>query len=294
MRAVTGHYVNLISCGLYLGLILACWLFKLPSTFSLLHQVVLGLIIVGLFAFAFNLWRYLAIAKAPISSIQSAAQGYVELSGVASKQKTMQTPLHGLPCVWYRSWAYGRRDSQAPWRLVNYTQSDAVFQLTDKTGSCQVNPKGAEVIYMTKKTSEINNHRYVEQYLPANQTVYLIGYLDTRHHFSDEGEIRREVGELITSWKADPTRMLFRFDLDRNGEIDQEEWEKARAEARQEVEHRQMNLAHHGDFEIAKPSNGALYLISGKSPDMLRDSYRCWVITHVVVLFGLTIAVSLL
>lgn len=285
--------MNLLTSGIYLGLLTAGLFFDEQLTPDIVQQALFGLVLLALFAFTFNLWRYLAIAKAPVSSIAAAAQGYVELNGIASKEPPISTPLHGEPCVWFRSWTYAR-DHKNLWRLVDYTQSNQVFQLEDDSGVCTVNPNGAEVVHLLKRTSYQHNHRYVEEYLPANRPLYLIGHLDTRHHFTSEETIKKHMGHLISDWKANPTKMLFRFDLDRNGEIDQDEWEKARGQARAEVSLQQMNQAHTGDFEIAAPTNGQLYLLSGMSPDFLRSSYRCWVITHLAVLTGLLIAIRVL
>lgn len=288
----TSHYVNLITCGLYFGLLIAGLFFNAILTTLIVHKIIWALALLSLLAFAFNLWRYLAIATAPVSSIAAAAQGYVEFNGVASIMPPMLTPLHGLPCVWYQSWAYAK-DHKNLWRLVDYSQSDKIFQLTDDSGTCSINPSGAEVIHMLKKTSHKHNHRYVEAYLPTDKPIYVIGHLDTRHHFTSEETIKKHMGSLISDWKSNPTKMLFRFDLDRNGEIDQDEWEKARAQARSEVTLQHMNKAHIGNFEINAPTNGQLYLLSGMSPDFLRASYRYWVLTHLTVLASLLIAVRI-
>ena len=292
-KSWTSHYVNLFTCGIYLGLLLAGLFFDGNLTPTIIQQSLLGLMLLAVFTFSFNLWRYLSIAKAPVSTISAAAQGYIELNGIASKEPPISSPLHSEPCVWFRSWVYAR-DHKNLWRLVDYSQSDEVFQLEDDSGICTVNPHGAEVIHMLKKTSYQHNHRYVEEYLPANKPLYLIGHLDTRHHFSSEEKIKKHMGHLISDWKSNPTKMMFRFDLDRDGEIDQDEWEKARTQAREEVSRQQRNQAHTGDFEISAPTNGQLYLLSGMSPDFLRLSYRCWVITHLAVLAGLLITMRVL
>jgi hypothetical protein len=88
--------------------------------------------------------------------------------------------------------------------------------------------------------------------------------------------------------------MLNRFDLDRNGEIDQEEWEKARAQAREEVLSKALHKAHTGSFEISAPTNGQLYLLSGMSPDYLRQRHQHWVFVHLTVLTSMLIAIRML
>ena len=284
------HYVNLITCGAYFGLLLA-GLFLHMHALQWAPFIKLALVLAG-FAFVFNLWRYQAISLAPISSIAAAAQGYVELNGIASTNPPMLSPLHGVPCVWFRAWTYAQEGEEL-WRLLNYVQSDNKIQLNDGAGICSINPQGAEVIYKLKKTSEYNGHRYVEEYLAANKPLYLIGNLDMRHHFNDAKATYNAVRELLAGWKANPIKLLFRFDLDRNGKIDINEWEKARIEAQQEVERRQINEAHLGDFEISQPKNGKLYLLSGMSPQVLRASYRCWVLTHLAVLVGLALVAAI-
>ncbi len=244
------------------------------------------LIVIAVLAFAFNYWRYLAISKAPVSTIAAAAQGYVELNGIASIKKRMLSPLHNVECVWYRSWTYAK-GAENFWRLVDYQQSDETFQLTDSTGTCTVDPGGAEVIHMLKRTREHNYHRYVEEFLLAGFPLYLIGQLDTRHHFVGKKETKKQIGHLITDWKSNQTKMKQRFDLDRNGEIDQEEWEKARRQAREEVDRQQMGKAHIGDFEISAPKNGQLYMLSGIHPKDLRKGYGYWALSYLAMLTSL-------
>lgn len=103
----TSHYVNLFTCGIYLGLLLAGLFFDIKIISAHFDKVFIGLILLAIFVFSFNFWRYLEIAKAPISTV-AAAQGYIELNGIATKEPPINTPLHEEPCVWFRSWAYAR------------------------------------------------------------------------------------------------------------------------------------------------------------------------------------------
>ncbi|HSI43129.1 MAG TPA: hypothetical protein VK949_02200 [Methylotenera sp.] len=254
-------------------------------------------ICLSLFATLFNYGRLLKITEAPTSSISAAAQGYIELYGTASTDKPFRTPYQSIPCVWYRAWVYANRyneDGKRETRLLEYTESDQIFQLTDDSGSCQVNPKGAEIIYMEKRTSFKNDHRYVEEYLPAGKPLYLLGYLDTRHNFGLEETIKRDTGTLLTSWKTNPVKMLMRFDLNRDGKVDMQEWELARAVARREVEQQHLMKAHHGAFTLAKPADGKLFLISALSPQILRNRYQYWSLAHLFLLIILLMAYATL
>lgn len=290
VRRFSSHYVNLIASGVYWALLLVGLMLLQKSLW--LSLVVFSLV-VAIAAFAFNYWRYLAIAESAISTIAGAAQGYIELNGIATTTPVLKSPLHQIPCVWYRSWVYAQDGSQM-WRLLDFMQSGLPIALNDGTGKCAINAEGAEIVYFQKHTSHFNNHRYVEEYLPANKPVYVLGNLDTRHYVQDEKAIQNDVGKLIQMWRANHPRFMLRFDLDRSGEVNPAEWEHARLSARQEVLAQHKNMAHLGDFVISAPTNGQLFIVSGLSPLALRQSYRCWVLTHLAVLTGLIFVLTLL
>ena len=285
-KSLSGHIVDLMATGFYLGIFYAAYLMHLSSSNHDVWAKLLSVaMIASLIALTFNYRRLLKITEAPISSIAAAAQGYIELHGVASSQQVLKTPFHGIHCVWYRSWVFSNQsDDNKPPMLLEYAESEHLFQLQDSSGSCMVNPKGAEVIYSEKRTLYKNAHRYVEEFLPAGKRLYLLGYLDTLHHYNSPEAIDRDVGELLATWKANPIKLLFRFDQDRNGKIDMEEWESARAEARHEVEIRHQMRAHNEIYTLAKPTKGQLFLISALSPQALRNQYQFWSMLHFTVL----------
>lgn len=242
----------------------------------------------------FNYSRLLKITEAPTSTIASAAQGYIELHGVASTKKPFKTPYHNIPCVWFRAYAYANRvdpeTKEFDKRLLSFTESKQVFQLNDESGECSVNPEGAEVIFMEKRTQIKNDHRYVEEYLPSGKSIYLLGHLDTLHHYRTTEAIDKDTADLLVSWKKNPSRLLARFDQDYSGQIDMDEWEVARKQARLEVEARHQMLAHNQELTLAKPQNGQLFLISALSPQALRQQYRRWSLINLAVFTALLIA----
>ena len=263
----------------------ASWVVLL--TFALLASV---------FAAFFNYWRLLKITEAPISTIASAAQGYIELHGTASAQPLLKTPYHGIPCVWYRAWAYANRHdssySRKPvdTRLLEYVESDNLFQLQDGTGACMVDPKGAEIIFAQQRTLLKNEHRYVEEYLPAGRKLYVLGQLDTRHEHFNQAVINQDVRATLADLKLSPHKLLNRYDHNRNGQIDMDEWELARQDVIRQVHAKHAMKAHTGSFTLDKPADGHLFLISAKSPNELAASYRHWAIVHLAILTILLLA----
>lgn len=286
--------VNFVTLAMIGGIFFWAFLKHIKPTDSHTWAWLLSIsILLSLFAALFNYWRLLKITEAPTSTIAGAAQGYIELYGVASTTKLLKTPYQDIPCVWYRASVYANRydeDGKRETRLLNYTESGDIFQLSDDSGSCLVNPKGAEVIYMQQRTQFKNDHRYVEEYLPAGKPLYLLGYLDTRHNFGTEDAIKRDTGALLNTWKSNKVSMHMRFDLNRDGQVDMQEWEFARDEARREVERRHQVKMDDGIYTLAKPPGNKLFLISALPPQVLRNRYQMWSFVHLVLLMVLLMA----
>ena len=289
---LNGENVNFIGLAFVAGALFIAYKMHLQSPESLVWYgfmcVAIGL---SLFVALFNYWRLLKITEAPTSTIAAAAQGYIELHGIASTAKPFKTPYHGLACVWYRAWVYANRTNletnKVDTRLLDYSESNAQFQLQDASGACMVNPKGAEVIFVEAHTFLKNDHRYVEEYLPAGKSLYLLGYLDTLHHYNTTEAINKDTGELLIAWKKNSVKLHARFDQNRNGQIDMHEWETARAEARREVEARHLMHANTEIYTLAKPPKGQLFLISALSPQALRKQYQRWSMAHLAVFIAL-------
>jgi hypothetical protein len=296
-RKLNGASVNFVTLAVVGGILFAAYRLHVSQTdrqiWCLLFSIALAF---SLFAAIFNYWRLLKITEAPISTIVSAAQGYIELHGIATTLKPFKTPYHGIPCVWYRASVYANR-VENPYskkvvdhRLLEYSESDTLFQLKDQTGTCLVNPNGAEIIFFEKRTFVKNDHRYVEEFLPAGKRLYVLGQLDTRHDQVDSEVINKEVRNILTDLKTRPQHMLNRYDHNRNGEIDMEEWELARQDAIKQAHAKYAMKTHTGSFTLVKPTDNQLFLISAKAPHELATSYRMWAIVHLLMFTILLVA----
>lgn len=290
-----GQSVNFVAIGVLIIALVAIYVLRHHSN---IQQIWRGLLVIcmviSFFAGLFNYWRLLKISQAPISSIAAAAQGYIELQGIASTEKPMKTPYHGIPCVWYRAWVYanipsnGKSTGIYESRLLDYSESQSVFTLNDGSGECSVDPKGAEVMHFKASTWRKNNHRYAEEYLPAGKPLYVLGQLDTRHDVLDKSIANKQVSQKLAQLKARPQHLLNRYDHNLDGEISLEEWELARHDAIKEVHGEHAMRRNLGDFTLTKPSDNHLFLISAQSPQQLRDDYKNWVASHLGILALLT------
>ena len=196
-------------------------------------------------------------ADTPLAHIRSAAQGYVHLEGAAGPppEGPISAPLSGLPCVWWdyeiehqRQVGNGRKE----WHVIDRATSVAPFSLRDGDGECLIGPVGADVTPTSRETwygdvprpaclpalegrgwSPDREYRYTERMIRAGAHLTVLGELRSRSLIES---LEQEVGKIVVGWKQDRAALLARFDRDHDGELSAEEWDAARAAARQQVE----------------------------------------------------------
>ncbi|MDT7518883.1 hypothetical protein RAE19_09205 [Rhodoferax sp. TBRC 17660] len=242
---------------------------------------------IGLMAWGASLRRARAIANIATSRIASAAQGYVELQGRTSTTDLIYSPLTHSACIWYRYRIYERNNSKDEWREVDSGVSSATFDLLDGSGSCTIDPDHAEVMGAEVVTRYANEHKHVEELLHGGRTLYALGEFITIGGANSALSLREDVNALLTTWKQNPTDLHRRFDLNRDGEIDLQEWELARRLAVRTVEHEHRNIrAQPGVHMLRAPQDGRLFLLSPLSPQALRRRYLLWSALHLSVCLG--------
>ncbi|MCU7842405.1 MAG: E3 ubiquitin ligase family protein [Candidatus Thiodiazotropha sp. (ex Monitilora ramsayi)] len=221
-----------------------------------------------------NLHRARLIEDTPTSRIRSAHQGYVELIGEAAimKGERILSPLSSTSCCWWRYKVERKNDKG--WRTQRSGVSDSLFLLRDETGECIIDPEDAQVSPSEKNiwygpnatpgagpdrgmgTNQSNfrvmgvnisvhntfggDYRYTEETIMPGDPLYAIGL------FKSVGEIDRQAmrDEMIKGrlrqWKTDHAALLEKFDRNRDGQIDLDEWEGVRRAATREVVREQM------------------------------------------------------
>ena len=216
----------------------------------------------GIALMAANLRKARTIEDTPLAKIRSAAQGYLSISGSAGAidNDMVIAPLTGRPCLWYR-YTIERRDrgrNSSSWTTVESGASDKLFALDDRTGVCHVDPRRAEVtsaitqrwygserrpLGPPRQASALftisfggNRYRYTEHRIQAQEWVYALGWFETFHAPSLAERTKEETRRLLNTWKQDRDALLARFDVNGDGEISLQEWERARRAAQQQAE----------------------------------------------------------
>lgn len=247
------------------------------------------------FYFAFHHWRRLRLIEdTATAKVRSAHQGYLELEGMGRLMdgEPIIAPLSFAHCLWWRfkvEEKQTRGDSDS-WRVIRQGISDNLFYLEDETGRCVVDPEGAEVIGEDKRVwyGEGGDYRYTESLILIGQPLYVIGEfrsMNPAEHYN-AADISRD---LIRSWKQDQVALLKRFDGNRDGQIDEKEWQLVRkvaeVQAQKEFEQRAQQPQIH---VLAKPVDGERPFILSVHPQaQLTRRYRWLAMGALAVFFVL-------
>lgn len=253
----------------------------------------------GTFIGAFVLLRRArTMEDMPTSRIRSAAQGYVEIEGHARllPGPDILSPLSRQRCAW---WSYSVRHYDAKnrrWDLVESETSGELFQVVDSTGSCIVDPHGAQVTpsisrswrgrtvrpqITPKKTEWISfgDYAYTEKQIRIGDMLYATGQFRTQgvqHEFNEAVDVL----DLLKAWKRDQPELLARFDANQDGRVDEKEWDAVRRAAIEKVRADQVEHSLHPDIHVlTRPAERRQPFILSTVPQaQLTRRYRVWAV----------------
>lgn len=253
------------------------------------------------------LWRVFArlrlawiVENTPTSLVRSAAQGQVELVGQVFpfEGRPLRAPLTGNPCLWYRYRIekYQRRGKNSQWKEVEKGVSEQAFELRDATGSCLIDPRGADVHPRLRKRWEGNRrhplsgdspgllsrlvfgerYRYTEELFVAEDICYALGWFETRGGGRHLPALEQMTADVVREWKADYPALLARFDSSGSGQLDESVWSRVREAAAEEAAQRRRVLAGEADQHwLQRPSQRGLpFLLSDHHEDDLSRQLR--------------------
>lgn len=252
-----------------------------------------GIALISLFAWIATLRRYRLISATPTSRIASAAQGYVELIGRAQAHGD---PILGkfslLPCLWYR-YKVERKNHKNAWRTESSGQSDAPFCLDDGSGTCVIDPQGAEIITQHQDTWQVGDYRYTEWKFIRQDKLYALGEFRTMGGSNNPVTRNDLIKKVLAEWKMDNADLMKRFDLDGNGHLNIDEWMLARQAAKREADKRLLALRNEPDTHfLRQPRDGRLFLLSNLSPARLARRYAIWAWLHLLFFFSALIGLA--
>lgn len=232
---------------------------QLSATEYLLLLAFLLLAMGSLLIVAFVAFRHFRFIDGTATSrIRSAAQGLVELKGLAEfiPGDQQKSPFSERRCVWYHCTIEKRKRSgkHAHWINISDEQSDSLFHLEDETGRCIIDPDQAHIIpeidrswygsgihcrnkvpQRSRRIRRGGKYRFRERLISPATELYALGEFRSFHSNPSEESVNKRVEEKIRTWKLQPQRYLAEFDLDKNNKIENEEWQLIRVKAQREV-----------------------------------------------------------
>ncbi|MEH6454988.1 MAG: hypothetical protein V7749_01570 [Cocleimonas sp.] len=214
---------------------------------------------------AITLYRRIhLIEDTATTTLNSAAQGYMALAGMASLYdgEIVRGPSPDLPpMLWYKNHLF---------------ESWAGFIVSDEKGRCTLDPSGAEVI--TPNYSY--NHNYYKAIYP-NEMIYVIGQLHTLKKHRNDYERNSLVSTKIQEWKRNKTNFLDYFDDNKDGIIDEGEMRTAKHAATNFVdmtlEEVYQNPATH---VVSKSEDGRPFIVTSIHPKALLKRYKRATVFH--------------
>jgi len=253
------------------------------------------------------LWRYRIMQDTPTALIRSASQGYNEFEGIAKllPGEPIIAPLTKRSCVWYwykveeKQSHYVRGRSRTSWQLFETGVSDGVFSLHGRTGKAIIDPDDAEVIHSVSDTwygsspfptagpkgfssrafAIGKRYRYSEKRIHEGDDLYVLG--DFKSFRQMELPTQNEsLAAILRQWKSNSQVLLNRFDENRDGGIDSNEWEKAVLIAKAQLTEESIKQSDARiDNLIEKPTDSRKpFLISTQNEEALtaRFQYKSW------------------
>jgi hypothetical protein len=251
--------------------------------------------------------RLQVVEDTPKSLVRSAAQCYVELSGVGRMMPgdPILAPLTRMRCVW---WSYSIEEhvssgKNSHWQTVGKETSPELFWLEDSTGRCVIDPDKAivypsakDVWYGSSATPEGGprmggfslggRYRYTEHRVLESDPLYALGFFHTQGPIS-AGDIDEEVRAQLSDWKKDQAWLIQHFDANHDGQVDQQEWDAARAEARRLVLERERdNLKRPPVDVLGCPHDGREFILSTLPQKRLEMRLRLYATICLVMFLG--------
>jgi hypothetical protein len=256
------------------------------------------------FWYAFKAWaKNRVIEDTPTSRVRSAAQGYVEISGLSVLPPNCHNtaPLTRIPCAWWRYKIEERRYAgrSRSWCTIQGDTSTEPFLLDDGTGQCLIDPRGAEVFpgasnvwYGPSEWPEVripdgtgilarladalltDKYRYTEYRLQAHEHVYAIGAFRSLGGAGAE-DTETAAANLLHEWKKNQAALLARFDTNHDGTLSAAEWEQARAAARRQVlDGRAAEVRPPSVNVLGDPMDGRAFLLAASDGETLARRFR--------------------
>jgi hypothetical protein len=137
-------------------------------------------------------------------------------------------------------------------------------------------------------------YRFTEERINSGERLYALGLIKNVSSYSSMPTVDEDVREVLCTWKNDQSTLLARFDLDKDGKIDDSEWMLARAQARREVmkNHQEQTRPFTDGLNVLGPTHDRRrpYILSAFTQTEITKRYRAWGVLYAAGCFLLGLA----
>jgi hypothetical protein len=137
-------------------------------------------------------------------------------------------------------------------------------------------------------------YRLTEERINPGERLYALGLLKSVSSYTSQPTVDEDVREMLKDWKQDQPTLLQRFDLNKDGKIDEIEWRLTRAQARREtMKNRQEQVIHSADgLSVLGPTHDGSrpYILSAFTQAELTKRYKLWAALYAGACFFLGLA----
>ena len=263
---------------------------------------------------AFTMFRRARLIEdTPTSRIRSAAQGHVELEGIARllPGEPIIAPLSKAECVW---WEYAIKEKRgsgkhSKWVTIDSGTSQEMFELVDDTDRCIIDPEKAKVIPDVKLkwygstawpqrvpgtnakfgfgfTFGFGRYSYSEKRITAGKALYALGWFRTDGGAAQTFDSKAEIRDLLSEWKTDAAKMR-EFDSDGDGQVDMAEWARAREAAAAVIRDKQTERVISPNLHVlCRPPRRLKFLLSTIPQEQLIKRSRRFAIGGLLLFLG--------
>ncbi len=253
------------------------------------------LLVLGVFGFFWGFKRFKRkrlIENTPTSTIRGMAMGLVEILGKARKTPLIHSPLIKEKCVYYQYQIeeYRSDGEDSSWyTLVRGNSKNAPFRIEDETGVVSIIPKRSEVVipktytlttglgvsipqsikqFMIDRKIKYRGLfgskklRFTEWRIHSEETVYILGTAQKENDLVNVQKMKMDsyLSDLATNPEA-----LNAIDKNKDGDVDQKEWDAAVKQVEKELieeEGKSVHLSQLNDVYISWSDVDKVFMIS--------------------------------
>lgn len=228
----------------------------------------------------------------PTSKLRSVSAGLVEVKGKITGKQVFISPISGAECVFfrYRKYKKVRTRNKEYWSVSEIGEGiPSKCYIDDGTGIIALNLKNAEIKVKSPENytstykemeagfvpSFFSNVKYEEEIIQTGESVYVIGTAVPE---------RRSIqfGEFLSEAKKNQINVA-RFDIDGNGILDQQEWELAVPELRNDFRKKVLDNGQSYGLILDKDKDSNLLIVATEREEKILSKIKWRVPVYLVL-----------